>query len=141
MQLPQGEVGTGGYVPFYPTSCCQGQYRQTVSVHGRVHTYHSNDFTLAPLAPSKSKFMDNNKEKFLSVYTDALTHCVQTMPERYGWPASQAPEVAVKMCAAIERGTVNVDGPAFRRAARVLGIKPTRKAITAFYNGESPCQN
>ena len=58
----------------------------------------------------------------------------------YAYSPADAPKVADRMLAAIEKGgpgSVNLDGGGFRRACKALGIKHTRKAIIAYLNGES----
>ena len=58
----------------------------------------------------------------------------------YAYSPADAPKVADRMLAAIEKGgpgSVNLDGGGFRRACKALGIKHTRKAISAYLNGES----
>ncbi|MFA5186679.1 MAG: hypothetical protein WC551_09405 [Patescibacteria group bacterium] len=76
-------------------------------------------------------------DRFVSVYSEALTMSVTMFPEEYCWPVEQVPVVVERMTAAIVRGSFSHDGKAFRATCKTLGIKHTRKAIYAFLEGES----
>lgn len=78
-----------------------------------------------------------NLDRFMETYQHELTRAVEDHPEEYGWPASRAPEVAARMRAAIERGTYNHEGRAFRTTCRALGIGHTRRAIAEFLAGDA----
>lgn len=71
-------------------------------------------------------------EQLKAAITAALAAIVAEKPGTYAWPASELPQVTQRMCAAIDKykgvGGINIDGPAFRRAAKELGIKNTYKA-------------
>ncbi len=79
-----------------------------------------------------------NKDKFQDTYRQALAECVQSFPGEYGYPLAEVPAVCDRMFAAIERGSANFNGRAFRETAKRLGIKPTAKAIREFYSGVEP---
>ena len=70
--------------------------------------------------------------QFMAVYTPALKDAVEQYPAEYMWPVSDVPMVADRMRAAIDRGSYNHSGRAFKATCKALGIKPTRKAITEF---------
>jgi hypothetical protein len=57
---------------------------------------------------------------------------------KYEWPREQAGAVHGKMMRAIQENVfgVNYDGPAFKGAAKALGLKHTRKAIVGYLAGE-----
>lgn len=71
-------------------------------------------------------------DQFMAVYTPALERAVIDHPDEYPWPVENVPVVAARMRAAIEKGTYNHSGYAFKGACKALGIKHTRKAIAAF---------
>jgi hypothetical protein len=89
--------------------------------------------------------------QFRAEYEKQLDIAVRNHPEEYPWaetmtvhgnvahntqPAKTVHEVADKMMAAIEYGSYNHDGRAFKETCKVLGIKHTRKAINEFLNQE-----
>ncbi len=82
-----------------------------------------------------------NAERFKlfgAAYLDGLTAAVKANPEEYGYGPEGVPTVVARMLAAISAkgpGSVNLDGGGFRRACKALGIKHTRKAITAYLDG------
>jgi len=78
-----------------------------------------------------------NRELFADVYREKLRECVRRWPERYYWPVSHVNIVAERVFAAMDNNTFHHNSPAFRRTARALGIKPTRKALLAFWKGET----
>lgn len=73
-----------------------------------------------------------NKERFAEAYRRNLHLSVTECPVDYAYIAGRVDEVADKMLAAIERGSANKDGFAFKRTCKELGIKHTYKAINAF---------
>lgn len=73
-----------------------------------------------------------NFECFLEVYAEKLKEALKLHPEEYAWPESELPKVLERMRAAIERGTFNKDGHAFKAACKELKIKHTYKAIKEF---------
>ena len=71
---------------------------------------------------------------FAEAYRAGLAAAVAEAPDAYAYGAADAPKVALKMMRTIAAQPmgVNYDGGGFRRAARALGIKHTRKAILEF---------
>lgn len=89
-----------------------------------------SDTTPAPMS---------NRETFKAAYIKALGEAVAERPDLYAWAdksTAMIDHVAGKMFEAMERGTFNHDSLAYRKTAKALGIKPTRKAIIAFWKGE-----
>lgn len=78
-----------------------------------------------------------SREAFKSAYIAALTEAVTERPDLYAWPKVNIEAVATRMFDAIERDSFNHDSLAFRKLARVLGIKPTRAGILAAWKGEA----
>ncbi len=50
----------------------------------------------------------------------------------YNWGSSLLGTVQTRMRAALKAGTYNYDGPAFKIACKLVGIKQRRKAIEEF---------
>ena len=73
-----------------------------------------------------------NFECFLEVYAEKLREAIKLFPQDYSWPESELPKVLEKMRVAIERGTFNKDGHAFKATCKQLKIKHTYKAISEF---------
>jgi hypothetical protein len=79
-----------------------------------------------------------NREKFKTIYRQALRECVDKYPQQYAWHYvgdldSEVDRVAGRMFDAMDRGTFGHDSKAFKLTAKRLGIKPTRKAIIEFW--------
>jgi hypothetical protein len=72
------------------------------------------------------------RTEFVAIYEEELTRANAERPAEYGFPPHRVPEIVEKMTKAIENGSANTDGLALRRVARKVGIKPTRRDITAF---------
>lgn len=72
---------------------------------------------------------------FILVYTQELTRAVADHPAEYGFPVANVPTVVEKMRAAIEVGSFNHDGRAFKATCKRLGIKYTRRAINDYVRG------
>lgn len=72
-------------------------------------------------------------DRWMAAYEPALAKAAAA--GKYPWPAADAPVVAGKMRAAIERGSYHHEGPAMHAACKALGIKYTRTAIEAFLKG------
>jgi thermostable 8-oxoguanine DNA glycosylase len=92
----------------------------------------------------------NNKERFTQAYTKHLTDVVREFPDEYpayhGHPETiignlgntvLAPvtisSIALKMIAALERGSYNKDSKAIKRTCKEIGIRYTYRAIREFY--------
>jgi len=75
-----------------------------------------------------------NKEKFGELYRANLRRAVTEKPDDYAYAADRVDEIAGKMLAALERGSANKDGFAFKQTCKQLGIPHTYKAINAFLN-------
>jgi hypothetical protein len=73
-----------------------------------------------------------NRAAFEATYRAALRECVER--GEYAWPAANCDTVAGRMIEAVYRGSANLDGPAFTLTFKRLGLKRTRKALTAFLN-------
>jgi hypothetical protein len=74
-------------------------------------------------------------ETFMTVYARHLAACVRELPDEYAWPIENLPLVLGRMRPALESGSYCHDSHAFRRTCKALGIKHTRKAISAFLSG------
>lgn len=76
--------------------------------------------------------MDKDRlETFKRLYALNLTECVQKHAD-YAYSAADLPKVIERMHAAIDRGSYNKDGHAFKATCKQLGIKHTYKAINAY---------
>lgn len=73
-----------------------------------------------------------NFDCFMDVYVEKLKEALVLYPQDYSWPESALPVVVEKMRAAIEKGTFNKDGHAFKATCKQLKIKHTYKAIQEF---------
>lgn len=89
-------------------------------------------------------------DNFRAVYAEELARAVEQYPAEYPWahggttvignvgnttlPRSTVDEVAARMFGAMERGTFNKDGRAFKATCKRLGIPYTYAGIVA-YNG------
>lgn len=71
-------------------------------------------------------------DEFMAIYEPALREAVLSRPAEYFWPVENVPVVAAKMRAAIERGSANKDGAAFKATCKALSIKHTYAAIYEF---------
>ena len=72
--------------------------------------------------------------RFAVAYREGLRTAVETRPEDYGYRPEYAGQVADRILATMSSQgirMVNMDGEGFRLACKALGIKHTRKAITA----------
>ena len=70
--------------------------------------------------------------KFIEIYEEELKKAIVAYPDQYHYPVEEAPYVVARMSAAIERGTFNKDGAAFKATCKRLGIKHTYQAINDF---------
>lgn len=77
----------------------------------------------------------SNRQRFLAVYTEALTETVKAHPEEYAWPVANVPIVVERMAAAMDRGSFNHNSRSYRLTCKRLGIPYTRKSILAFWKG------
>jgi hypothetical protein len=69
---------------------------------------------------------------FMSIYATNLSLARKLYPEGYCWPDSEFQTVIKRMTDAVERGSYNKDGHAFRATCKDLGIKHTYKAISEY---------
>ena len=76
-------------------------------------------------------------DKFMAVYEKHLRVSHQERPADYVYPTSEIPVVLHRMRAAIERGSMSKDSPAFKRTCKELGIAHTYKAIAAYIAPEA----
>lgn len=74
-----------------------------------------------------------NKERFSEAYRRHLRAAVFADPQNYAYAVGQTDLIADRMLAAIERGSANKDGYAFKHTCRELGIKHTYQAINAYW--------
>jgi hypothetical protein len=79
--------------------------------------------------------MTTNRETFYASYLRNLTKAVSERPDVYTWPVSELDTVFARMIVAIERGSYNKDGLAFKFTCKELGITHTYKAINAYLEG------
>ena len=77
--------------------------------------------------------MITHKEKFSEVYRTNLKRATVEQPEQYGFIIGNEDTVADKMLVAIDLGSYNKDGYAFKATCKELGIKHTYAAINAFW--------
>ena len=73
-----------------------------------------------------------NKEKFAEVYLSKLKEAVEKRPKDYAAIKGREFEVAQKMLAAIECGSANKEGYAFKETCKELKIKHTYQGIQAY---------
>lgn len=76
--------------------------------------------------------MESNWERFITIYAEALKDAVKNHPDEYGYPLENVPGVVARMAAAIQRGSFNKDGKAFKTTCKFLGIPYTYKGIKDF---------
>jgi hypothetical protein len=60
---------------------------------------------------------------------------IREHPEDYCYGEDRAPAVAEKMIAACVAGTASIEGLAFRRTCKRIGVKHTRKDFLPFVQG------
>jgi len=125
--------------------------RRLVAKHGRIVRAESDPF-MAAQAIINREFADEDEEwggrsvgedpggesnfdVFMRLYADNLHRAVSEHPDEYPWPIENVPVVVERMAAAIQRGSYNKDGYAFKWTAKQLGIPHTYKAINAFLVG------
>jgi hypothetical protein len=79
-------------------------------------------------------------DKFMAVYGAELEEAARKHPTEYMgmYEHGRVQVVAEKMRNAFYEGSYNHDGRAIRATCRVLGFKPTRTAIEAFFNKLDP---
>jgi len=80
-------------------------------------------------------------EIFSAVYRKQLARAIKEHPEDYPWAhedvwPNTVDEVADRMLRAVERGSYNKDGYAFKYTCKALGIKYTYTAISSFLKGD-----
>ena len=71
---------------------------------------------------------------FTAVYKESLTRAVKEFPAEYGFPIDNVPIVVQRMMKALNAGTFNHDGRAFKMSCKILSIPYTRKAILEYWN-------
>ena len=69
---------------------------------------------------------------FMIAYEPHLTQTVLRYPEEYPWSVADVRIVVARMRKAIETGTFNKDGYAFRATCEELGIPWTYEAISKY---------
>lgn len=69
---------------------------------------------------------------FKETYREELLKAHQEAPETYAWPIEEFEAVLARMFVAIDKGSMNKDGLAFKRTCKRLGIKHTYRDIEAF---------
>lgn len=78
----------------------------------------------------------NNRNFFKLLYGANLKRAHGQWPDKYVWPAYELLNVMERMFAAIDKGSFNKDGLAFKWTCKQLGIKHTYQAIFNYF-GES----
>lgn len=76
----------------------------------------------------------SNKDIFIGTYRQCLIFTIKEHPEQYAYPVSEADFVVARMAAAIERGSFNKDGYAFKATCKILGVPYTYKGIKSYWN-------
>lgn len=71
-------------------------------------------------------------ETFIKEYQKQLTAAVEQNPDKYTYGISFVPEIVNRIRQAIQAGSFNKDGLAFKMTCKVLGIKHTYKDIAHF---------
>lgn len=71
-------------------------------------------------------------DTFMEVYERHLRAAHKADPGIYAYPESEIPTVLVRMRAAIAKGSMSKDSPAFKRTCKELGIKHTYQAIAEY---------
>lgn len=74
-------------------------------------------------------------ETFVSFYGPALMKATEDYPEEYFYKGPDVAGVVSRMRAAFISGSYNHDGRAIKAACKAVGIKHTRTAMEAFFNG------
>lgn len=74
-------------------------------------------------------------ERFASIYATKIIAAMAKEPGAWMDTPATAPALAVKMTAALARGTAHVS-PQAKAAAKALGVAPTRAGIMAFLAGD-----
>jgi hypothetical protein len=72
----------------------------------------------------------------MRIYAEQLAKAVAAHRIDYAYDVSQVPMVCERMRAAIERGSFNKEGFAFKGTCKTLGIKHTYTAINAYLAGK-----
>ena len=91
---------------------------------------------LPPLVPSAAVVDESPRERaFREAYEAGLAEELRRHPDEYGYGPQHIPQVARKMTRELRAGTSGALGDGARRAARALGIAPTKQAIMAWLNG------
>ena len=90
---------------------------------------------LPPPVPSAAVVDESPRERaFREAYEAGLAEELRRHPDEYGYGPQHIPQVARKMTPELRAGTATL-GNGARRAARALGIAPTKQAIMAWLNG------
>ncbi len=71
-------------------------------------------------------------ETFITEYAKQLANAVREYPTEYLYGLDEVPSVVSKIKAAIQRGTYNKDGQAFKWTCKALKIKHTYADIRHF---------
>lgn len=74
----------------------------------------------------------NNKERFLAEYTRILSEQVTLFPARYAFGLDRVPSFSKEMVDGLACGLGSNTGYACKATCKLLGIKPTYKAIEAY---------
>lgn len=75
---------------------------------------------------------------FAPVYAQALGEVYAANPRAFLYPASKVPEVAARVVDLVREqgvGAVTYNSPAFKRAAKALGVEGTRKSWIEWLRG------
>jgi hypothetical protein len=74
-------------------------------------------------------------DEWMVIYIEELKSAITNHPSEYVYGLDQVPVVAERMKLAFLNGTYNHDSRAIKGTCKRLGIKTTRKAIEAYFNG------
>lgn len=77
-----------------------------------------------------------NRELFKQTYAEQLEYAHRMNPEEYFWPIEELPLVLSRINAAIDKGSFNKDGKAFKATCKILKIKHTYRDIENFIGSQ-----
>lgn len=78
----------------------------------------------------------SNYETFLSVYGNHLKYYIQKYPNSYSYQIEEVPSVALKMVAALKKGSASIVSPAIRQTCKDLDIRCSVSSIVSYLSEE-----
>ncbi len=84
--------------------------------------------------------MKTNRELFKETYLNQLKESHIKNPEQYAWAFDGLEMVAIRMFAAIDKGSFNKDSIAFKNTCKALKIKHTYRDIETFLGSQGATQ-